>query len=434
VPGSEPAGPAEPAEGADQLPAVPRVPLTTVLREWGRIGCIGFGGPPAHIRLLRQLVVERRGWLDAREFEDAIAVCNMMPGPASTQLAIFCAWRLRGRIGALVGGAGFILPGLVVILALSVLFLTGTPPLWVLGAGAGAGAAVPAVAVQAGWSLLGPSWKNKAATVRWACYVAAGLAAAPTIGPWLVLVLLGCGGVELLARTWASRSGAARTDGAGTDGATGTGGTRPRSDDSGGAGTQGKLHGLIAAPALVLAVGGGVLASVAWEAFKIGGLSFGGGFVIIPLMQADVVGHYHWMTGAQFLNAVALGQITPGPVVQTVAVVGYSAAGLAGGLLASAVAFAPSFLLVLFGGPHFEQIRGNARARAFLDGAGPAAIGAIFGSAIALTRVLSHPWQYALLAGALVLLLPLRRGVVLTLLSAAAIGVVIALATGSVAD
>ena len=415
-----------------------QVPLATVLREWGRIGCIGFGGPPSHIRLLRQLVVERRGWLDAREFEDAIAVCNMMPGPASTQLAIFCAWRLRGRAGALVGGAGFILPGLVVILALSVLFLAGTPPLWVLGAGAGAGAAVPAVAVQAGWSLVGPSWQKKTATFRWTCYLAAGLAAAPTIGPWLVLVLLGCGAMEVLARrrsiadagTGAADAG---TGGHRTGGDGGTGGTRARSDDSGGSGSQGRLRGLVAAPALVLAVGGGVLASVAWEALKIGGLSFGGGFVIIPLMQADVVGHYHWMSGAQFLNAVALGQITPGPVVQTVAVVGYAAAGIAGGLLASAVAFTPSFLFVLFGGPHFEQIRGDARARAFLDGAGPAAIGAIFGSAVALTRVLSHPWQYAVLAGALVLLLPLRRGVVLTLLSGAAIGVIIALAAGTVA-
>ena len=424
------------------------VPLATVLREWGRIGCIGVGGPPAHIRLLRQTVVERRGWLDAHEFEDAIAVCNMMPGPASTQLAIFCAWRLRGRSGALVGGAGFILPGLVVILALSVLFLAGTPPLWVLGAGAGAGAAVPAVAVQAGWSLLGPSWRNKTAAVRWACYVVAGLAAAPVIGPWLVLVLLGCGTTELLVWVRAIRGAAAGTGGGtATSGPEtsdpetsrtetvsggGTGGTSSRSDDSSGSGTQGRRQGLIAAPALVLAVGGGVLASVAWEALKIGGLSFGGGFVIIPLMQADVVGHYHWMTGAQFLNAVALGQITPGPVVQTIAVVGYSAAGLAGGLLASAVAFTPSFLFVLFGGPHFAQIRGNARARAFLDGAGPAAIGAIFGSAIALTRVLTHPWQYAVLVGALVLLLPLRRGVVLTLLSGAATGVVIALTAGTV--
>jgi chromate transporter len=416
---------------------LPPLPLATVLREWGRIGCIGFGGPPAHIRLLRQLCVERKGWLDAREFEDAIAVCNLMPGPASTQLAIFCAWRLRGRAGALVGGAAFIVPGLIVILALSVLFVATSPPLWVLGAGAGAGAAVPAVAVQAGWSLLGPSWRNRRATVRWLVYLAAGVAAAATIGEWLVLVLVGCGAVELLARSRA----------AGVNGAA-TGVTRTRSsspDSSGDSGKlraiaaapalvwAGKLRAITAAPALAWAVGGGVLASVAWEAFKVGGLSFGGGFVIIPLMQTDAVSHYHWMTGAQFLNAVALGQVTPGPVVQTVAVVGYAAAGIGGGLLASAVAFTPSFLLVLFGGPRFNLIRGNLRARAFLDGAGPAAIGAILGSAITLTRELTHPWQFAVLAGALILLLPLRRGVVLTLLAGAAIGVTIALAAGTVA-
>jgi len=401
--------------------AEPAVPLGTVLREWGRIGCTGFGGPPAHIRLLRQLCVERRGWLDAREFEDAIAVCNLLPGPASTQLAIFCAWRLRGRAGALAGGAGFILPGLVVILALAVLFVAGTPPLWVLGAGAGAGAAVPGVAVQAGWSLLVPSWRNRRATVRWLVYLAAGFAAAAVIGEWLVLVLLGCGAVELLARYRAA-------DGRGGE----PSGERTRSSYSDGSRNRGKLHAFAAAPAVVLAVGGGVLGSVAWEAFKVGGLSFGGGFVIIPLMQTDAVSHYHWMTGAQFLNAVALGQVTPGPVVQTVAVIGYAAAGIAGGLLASAVAFTPSFLFVLFGGPRFAQIRGNARARAFLDGAGPAAVGAILGSAITLTRELAHPWQYAVLAGALILLLPLRRGVVLTLLLAAAIGVTIALAAGTV--
>src|ERR1700677_3364382 len=108
---------------AGHAPAPERVSLGSIVREWVRIGCIGFGGPPTHIKLLRDLCVQRRGWLDAREFEDAIAVCNLLPGPASTQLAIFCAWRLRGRRGALVGGAAFILPGLVVILALSVPFL-----------------------------------------------------------------------------------------------------------------------------------------------------------------------------------------------------------------------------------------------------------------------------------------------------------------------
>jgi chromate transporter len=382
-------------------PAPPpsRVSLATILREWGRIGCIGFGGPPTHIKLLRELCVERRNWLDAREFEDAIAACNLLPGPASTQLAIFCAWRLRGWRGALAGGAAFIVPGLIVILALAALFLETSPPLWVLGAGAGAGAAVPAVAVHAGAGLTGASWQRRRNTARWLLYLLAGTASAATLGPWLVLVLLGCGLIELAVQF-----------------------TAWRRDST-------ELPGIAVAPMLAAgALSGGVLLSVAWVAFKVGALSYGGGFVIIPLMQSDAVSHYHWMTGAQFLNAVALGQITPGPVVQTVAVVGYAAAGLVGGILASVVAFSPSFAFILLGGPRFGQIRGDRRARAFLDGAGPAAIGAIFGSAIPLTRALTHYWQYAVLAGALILLLALRRGVVLTLLCAAAAGVIIALA------
>jgi chromate transporter len=379
-----------------------RVALATIVREWGRIGCIGFGGPPTHIKLLRELCVDRRGWLDAQEFEDAIAACNLLPGPASTQLAIFCAWRLRGRAGALVGGAAFIIPGLIVILALAALFLGASPPLWVLGAGAGAGAAVPAVAIQAASSLTGASWRRKQNTVRWVCYLIAGAAAAATLGPWLVLVLLACGAIELAIRSGAGRPAAS------------------------------KVQGLAAAPALVAgAVTGGVLVSVAWVAVKVGALSYGGGFVIIPLMQSDAVSHYHWMSGAQFLNAVALGQITPGPVVQTVAVVGYAAAGLAGGILASVIAFSPSFAFILLGGRRFDLLRGDRRAKAFLEGAGPAAIGAIFGSAIPLTRALSHGWQYAVLAGALLLLLVLRRGVVLTLLCAGAAGVAVALTVSS---
>jgi chromate transporter len=172
------------------------------------------------------------------------------------------------------------------------------------------------------------------------------------------------------------------------------------------------------------------LLSVGWVAFKVGALSFGGGFVIIPLMQADAVNHYHWMSGAQFLNAVALGQITPGPVVQTVAVVGYAAAGVVGGILASVVAFSPSFAFILLGAGRFNQIRADRRVGAFLGGAGPAAIGAIFGSAIPLTRALTHDWQYAVLGAALLLLLLLRRGVVLTLACAGVAGVVIALTVG----
>src|SRR5215470_11875641 len=143
------------------------VGLATVAREWLRIGCIGFGGPPAHIALLRKLCVEQRGWLSAGEFEDGVAATNLLPGPASTQLAMFCAWRLAGPAGAVVGGACFILPGLGVILALAALFLAAHPPSWVAGAAAGAGAAVPAVALAAAVSLMPTSW-GRAASDGWA--------------------------------------------------------------------------------------------------------------------------------------------------------------------------------------------------------------------------------------------------------------------------
>jgi chromate transporter len=178
------------------------------------------------------------------------------------------------------------------------------------------------------------------------------------------------------------------------------------------------------------AAGTGGLLSLSWVAFKVGALSYGGGFVIIPLMQADAVDRFHWMTDAQFLNAVALGQDTPGPVVHTVAAVGYAAAGVAGGLLAAVIAFSPSFAFVLLGAARFDRLRRNENAKAFLNGAGPAAIGAILGTAIPLTRALSEPWQYGILGGAAILLFALRRGVVFTLLAAGAVGAVVAAAGG----
>ena len=363
--------------------------LREVVEHWGRIGCTGFGGPPAHIALLRDLCVDRRGWLTATEFEDAVATCNLLPGPASTQLAIFCAWRVAGPVGAVVGGAAFILPGLAAILALAAVFL-GSPPDWIRGAGAGAGAAVAAVAVHAGLRLVPESWRRSPAHWRWIAYAALGGVAAATLGAWLVVVLIACGVVEVALR-YVARGGSFGVH----------------------------LWPIAAAAAPTT---GGLLALV-WVAFKVGALSYGGGFVIIPLMQADAVDAYHWMTNTEFLNAVALGQITPGPVIQTVAVVGYAAYGLGGGLLAALVAFAPSFSFVLLGAKRFDTLRHNTAIRAFLDGAGPAAVGAIMGAAIPLAFALDEAWQYAVLAAAAISLLVLRRGVVLTLILAGAVGV-----------
>jgi chromate transporter len=451
-----------------------RVSLAVIAREWGRIGCIGFGGPPAHIALLRTLCVQDRGWLTATEFEDGVAVCNLLPGPASTQLAIYCAWRLRGTAGALVGGFCFIVPGLVIILALASVFLAARPPGWVSGAALGAGAAVPAVAVAAALSLVPASWRRagqpgtgqggasqlgagqggagqpgagqggagqggashpevgqpqagqpqagqpqaaagessdgtdgrriRLAHARWSGYLLAGGASGALLGPWLVLVLAACGLIEVAVRSRPR--------------------TRPRPPRQ----PAGAL--LFVTAAGTIATGG--LAAVAWVAFKVGALSYGGGFVIIPLMQRDAVHTYHWMTAGQFLTAVALGQVTPGPVVQTVAVVGYAAAGVGGGLLASAVAFAPSFAFVLAGGRYFDRLRANAGVQAFLTGAGAASIGAIAGAAVPLALSLNHLWQAAVLAVAAVWLLAFRRGVVTAIVGAAVLGVITFLAGGPV--
>jgi chromate transporter len=379
------------------------VALRTIALEWGRIGITGFGGPPTHIALLRRLVVDRRHWLDDRELEDAIAACNLLPGPASTQLAIFCARRVRGPLGAVVGGLAFIVPAVVMVTTLSVVFLASAPPAWVRGAGAGAGAAVPAVAVWAGAALLAPSFARARESswrrARWVVYMLLGFAAAASVGPFLVLVLLGCGAVELMLQT--RRGGSVEAHAA---------------------------TPLLALAAAVGAAGG--VGALAWVAFKVGALSYGGGFVIVPLMRTDAVHTYHWMTSSQFLSAVAVGQVTPGPVVATVAAVGYAAHGIAGAALAATIAFLPSFTFVLAGGGHFERIRADARAQAFLDGAGPAAIGAILGSAIPLATTLTEGWQFIVLGLAAAALMVGRRGIVTTLLGAGAVGAVVAIAGG----
>ncbi len=409
------------APGRDARPS-----LVDIAREWGRIGCIGFGGPPAHVTLLRDLCVTRRGWLSDGQFERALAAVNLLPGPASTQLAIYCAWRLRGNRGALLGGLAFILPGLAMILALSALFLAGSPPKWVRGAGMGAGAAVPAVAVGAGVAVARPIFARARGRLRGrvTLYALAGGAAAATVGPQLVLVLLACGAVELAWRG-ANRGGFGVH--AWPLALTSLFARVPHTRAS--LATRAPRIGSVLisrAPLLVLDTGG--TGALAWTAFKVGALAFGGGFVIVPLMQADAVNTYHWMTHSQFLNAVALGQVTPGPVTQTVAAVGYSAGGLAGGLFAALVAFAPSFSFVFIGAARFERLLSSERVLAFLAGAAPAAAGAIVGSAIPLTGAIAETWQYLVLAGAAIFLFALRRGVVVTLLAAGGAGVVVALA------
>jgi len=252
--------------------------------------------------------------------------------------------------------------------------------------GAGAAAAVVAVVAQAGLALGRTSVVGRG--VRALLYVAAGAAATVAVGLGVVLVIVACGLVEL---AWRRRDAA-----------------------------------LAVSPLpLVLAVA--TIPALAWTALKVGALSYGGGFVIIPLMHGDAVDTYGWMTDAEFANAVAYGQLTPGPVVHTVAMVGWAAAGFGGALLASAIAFAPSFLVILILGDRFAALRESGPARAFLDGAGPAAVGAILGAAVPLATGLSTVWQVGVLGAAAALLLA-GRSPLPVLLAGGAAGAVAALA------
>jgi chromate transporter len=292
---------------------------------------------------------------------------------------------VAGVRGAIVGGLAFILPGFVLIVALAALFLEHGQNDAVRGASAGAAAAVVVVVALAGVGFArGFAEARGGLLVRSVLYALAACVTTVFAGPWVLAVLLGSGLVELALQ-------------------------RRR-------------------PAAIVWIGGAAkIPALVWLAFKVGALSFGGGLVIIPLMQHDVVHAHHWLTEGQFSDAVAFGQVTPGPVVLTVSVVGYAVSGVAGAALAAVVAFAPSFAMVLAGAPFFDQLRARPGPRAFLDGAGPAAVGAIFGAAVLLAPQAGKEWWQGIVIAVAVGAALLRRssftilllGLLLGLLAAA---------------
>jgi chromate transporter len=338
----------------------------TSLRELSllflRLGATAFGGPAAHIAMMQDEVVQRREWLTEEHFLDLLGATNLIPGPNSTEMAIHIGWQRRRWAGLLVAGVSFIVPAALITGVLGWAYLRfGTVPVatWLLY---GVKPVILAVVVQAIWRLL-----PKAART-WRLRVLGVLAAAvAAFGANELLVLLGTGAVAVaLARALdAPRSGG------------------------------GALHQLV--PGLPIAAGVGAKAltfsGIFWVFFKIGSVLFGSGYVLIAFLRADLVERLGWLSQGQLIDAIAVGQVTPGPVFTTATFVGYLLAGPKGALLATLGIFLPAFIFVALSGPLIPRLRASRAAGAFLDGVNVASLAlmAVVTAQLARTAVVDLP-------------------------------------------
>jgi chromate transporter len=337
-------------------------------------------------------LVERRGWISQQGFVDALGVTNLVPGPNSSELAIHIGYLVAGRLGGLVAGVCFALPAFVMMTALAAVYFA----LGRFGVSgdtlAGLQAASVVVIAFALWRLR--SSVSRPATAGIALGSFALTASLPRFGA--VWILAG-GAVTLAAWSWGRRA------------------------EQGGAAALGAVVALGLAP--IAALGLTQVPALAWVFLKTGALLFGGGYVLVPLLEPEVLAR-GWLTKGQFLDGIALGQATPGPIVTTSAFVGYRVAGVTGALVATAAIYLPAFLIVLAAsGPFVRSMRDRPGVRAAATGFNAAAIGAIGAAVISLGRVgLAGPLRLAVALAAAVALWR-RVPVWAVLIAAVAVGV-----------
>jgi chromate transporter len=342
------------------------------------LGAFGFGGPIALIGAMQRDLVERRRWVSREDYLMGLALAQLAPGPLAAQLAIYLGW-VRARIlGASVVAVAFILPSFAMVLGLSVLYvrLGGLP----LMRGAFYGVAPAAIAIIARGAFKLVRMTLASDRLLWLVFAASAIATAASGREWVLLVLAS-GLIVLLARR---------------------GGALPALLGVAPAGWWiTGLHGPANRATLVQL--GAFFAAA-------GTFVFGSGLAIVPFLHGGVVQSRHWLDERQFLDAVAVAMITPGPVVITVAFIGYLVAGLAGAMVAAAGVFLPCYLLVIGPAPHFQRIARIGPLRDFVLGVTAAATGAIAGSVLVLARRAIVDVPSALIgAGALVALFAARR-------------------------
>jgi chromate transporter len=352
-----------------ETPETHRARILEVAGVFLKLGLTAFGGPAVNVAMMHDEIVTRRKWVDEQHFLDLFGAANLIPGPTSTEMAIYLGVQRAGWIGLVLGGVCFILPAVLIVLGLAWGYVRfGSTPA-VAGIFYGIKPVVIAIVVQALWSL------GRKALNRW---LAAGVAAAVMVLYLLgvnVLVLLLAGGlVVMLARNLPRLA-------------------RP------------KLSGLLLLPQLALRTGWSWLGVPALTAaaipfslsllfltfLKIGAVLYGSGYVLLAFLRADFVTHLGWLTDRQLIDAIAVGQVTPGPVFTTATFIGYLLGGLPGALLATLAIFLPSFIFVAASAPLIPHIRRSPWVAALLDGVTAVSLGLMAGVTLQLGA--SLPWQ-----------------------------------------
>lgn len=345
----------EPGNDVDKLaPRLEAVPLLRLVAYFLRLGTVGFGGPIALVGYMQRDLVEDRHWVSTEDYFEGLAFSQLSPGPLAAQLANYLGWVNSGTLGATLTGIAFVLPSLLMVLALAAVYVHFGQLAWIEGMFYGIGAAVSAIIVRSAWRLIQKTLSQD--YLLWTVFAILAITTVWRESETLSLfVLSGLVVMLIKAPPAAARSKAVVATPMGLVGWYAPAGTKS-------------------------------VMTVFLFFLKAGAFVFGSGLAIVPFLYGGVVGGFHWLTERQFLDAVAIAMITPGPVVITSGFIGYLVAGPVGALAATLAVFLPPYLLVVFAAPYYRRFAKNPQVKAFVQGVTAAAVGAIAGAAIILSK------------------------------------------------
>lgn len=369
------------------------------------IGLQGWGGPVAQIQVIHEDAVEKKGWLDNDTFRDAYAVCSMIPGPEAAELCMYVGYIQRKAWGGILAGLGFMLPNFLLITMFSWIYFqyarTSNVIHYILFGVKPAMIAIVAYSLYRLANKFGVLHNRKMLFIS--CLM---LVLGLLVKVDLVLLLLAMGFVYLLLNREGTRgdgsgiSGGGRSGGEGEIGRSGgDGGNGEKNNGHNSGGRSGNLaFSLHLVASSISAWAAGKVASLSWLFFKIGALSFGGAYTVLALLQFEAVDHYEWLTTSEYIDGLAINELTPGPLIMVAAFVGFAAYGWWGAALATFFIFLPAFLLIIIGAPYFEKIRENRKLKIYLAGVSAAVVGLTAYFLITLSLGVFRDWASPVIA------------------------------------